>query len=226
MSQVLIIEDERDIVAGLRDLFEHHGFEVRSARDGEVGLELALRGEADVIILDLMLPKLDGIAVCRELRERHVQTPIIMLTARGEEADRVAGLELGADDYVTKPFSTRELLARTGAILRRNNRAGHQLEQGRIGDVVVDFKRYVILHGSARHSVTDREVQLLRLFLDHPHEVISRDRLLNEVWGYDAYPSTRTVDTFVYRLRQMVEEDAQRPAHLLTVRGVGYKFVP
>ncbi len=226
MSRVLIIEDERDMVAGLRDAFEHHGFDVRSARDGDMGLKLALTGEADVIILDLMLPERDGIEVCRELRERNVQTPIIMLTARGEEADRVAGLEIGADDYVTKPFSTRELLARTAAILRRHNRADHQLEQARIGDVTVDFKQYVILHGSEKHALTDREVHLLRLFLDHPHEVISRDRLLNDVWGYDAYPSTRTVDTFVYRLRQMIERDAERPAHLLTVRGVGYKFVP
>ena len=226
MSRVLIIEDERDMVVGLRDAFEHHGFEVRSARDGDLGLTLALTGEADVIILDLMLPKRDGIEVCRELRARNVETPIIMVTARGEEADRVAGLEIGADDYVTKPFSTRELLARTDAILRRHNRTGHHRDQVRIGEVTVDFTQYVIVHGSARHTLTDREVQVLRLFLDHPHEVISRDRLLNDVWGYDAYPSTRTVDTFVYRLRQMIERDPERPAHLLMVRGVGYKFVP
>ena len=226
MSQVLIIEDERDMVAGLRDAFEHHGFDVRSARDGDLGLQLALTGEADVIILDVMLPKRDGIEVCRELRARNVETPIIMVTARGEEADRVAGLEIGADDYVTKPFSTRELLARTDAILRRNDRAGHHREQVRNGEVTVDFTQYVIVHGSERHPLTDREVHLLRLFLDHPHEVISRDRLLNDVWGYGAYPSTRTVDTFVYRLRQKIEQDAERPAHPLMVRGVGYKFVP
>ncbi|MCZ6656669.1 MAG: response regulator transcription factor [Gammaproteobacteria bacterium] len=226
MSRVLIIEDERDIVTGLRDAFEHHGFEVRSAHDGDQGLRLALTGEADVIILDLMLPKRDGIEVCRELRERNVQTPIIMVTARGEEADRVTGLEIGADDYMTKPFSTRELIARIDAILRRTTREDTQLEQVRIGDATVDFTKYVIIHGSERHSLTDREMHVLRFFLDHPHEVISRNRLLTEVWGYDAYPSTRTIDTFVYRLRQMIERDAERPEHLLTVRGVGYKLVP
>jgi len=226
VSRILIIEDEREMVVGLRDAFEHHGFDVRSARDGDVGLTLALTGEADVIILDVMLPKRDGTEVCRELRARNVETPIIMVTALGEEADRVAGLEIGADDYVTKPFSTRELLARTDAILRRHNRAEHHRDQVRIGEVTVDFTQYMIVHGTERHALTDREVQVLRLFLDHPHEVISRDRLLSDVWGYDAYPSTRTVDTFVYRLRQMIEPDPERPAHLLMVRGVGYKFVP
>lgn len=226
MSRVLIIEDERDIVRGLCDAFEHHGFEVRSAHDGELGLRLALTGEADVIILDLMLPKRDGIEVCRELRERNVQTPIIIVTARGDEADRVVGLDIGADDYVTKPFSTRELIARVDAILRRTSREGTKLEHVRIGYATVDFVQYIILHGLERHPLTDREMHVLRFFFDHPHEVISRDRLLTEVWGYDAYPSTRTIDTFVYRLRLMIERDAERPEHLLTVRGVGYKLVP
>jgi len=226
MSRLLIIEDEPTMAAGLRDTFEHQGFDVLSAADGEAGLELALSAGADVIILDLMLPKMDGMDVCRELRERNVQIPVIMLTARGEEADRVAGLEMGADDYVTKPFSVDELVARTHAILRRSKPEGTPLEQARIGDVTVDLKQYAIFRGSERQTLTDREVHLLRLFLRHPHEVISRDSLLNEVWGYDAYPSTRTVDTFVYRLRQMIERDPQHPEHLLTVRGVGYKFVP
>lgn len=225
MSRVLIIEDEADIVAGLRDAFEHHGFEVSSAADGEHGLRLALSDEADVIILDLMLPKRDGIEICRELRQRNIQMPIIMLTARGEEADRVTGLETGADDYVTKPFSTRELIARVDALLRRTSN-GSRPDQMRIGGATVDFSRYILVHGSTSHALTDREMQVLRFFVDHPHEVISRDRLLAEVWGYDAYPSTRTIDTFIYRLRKMIEPDVDQPEHLLTIRGVGYKLVP
>jgi two-component system alkaline phosphatase synthesis response regulator PhoP len=226
VSRILIIEDERDIVAGLRDAFEHQGFEVSSAKDGEHGLRLALTGEADVIVLDLMLPKMDGIEVCRELRERNIQTPIIMVTARGEEADRVTGLETGADDYVTKPFSTVELIARINAILRRTSLGSTELDHVRIGDATIDFSQYLLVHGSERHSLTDREMHVLRFFLDHPREVISRDRLLHEVWGYDAYPSTRTIDTFIYRLRQMIEPHAEQPEHLLTIRGVGYKLVP
>ena len=225
MRRVLIIEDEREIVTGLRDAFEHHGFEVSWAADGLHGLRLAITGEADVIVLDLMLPKRGGIEICRELRERNIQTPIIMLTARGEEADRVTGLESGADDYVTKPFSTRELIARIDALLRRTTDRA-RLEQMRIGGATVDFSQYVLVHGDERHSLTDREMQVLRFFLDHPREVISRDRLLTEVWGYDAYPSTRTIDTFIYRLRQMIEPDVEQPEYLLTIRGVGYKLVP
>ncbi|MDA2925113.1 response regulator transcription factor [Acidobacteria bacterium AH-259-L09] len=225
MSTVLIIEDEPGLVNGLRDAFEHQGFEVVWASDGKAGLELALSRQPDIIILDLMLPKKDGMEVCRELRARNIHTPVIMLTARSEEPDRVAGLEIGADDYVTKPFSVRELIARTKAVLRRSTQQGVG-EQVRVGESMVDFKQYAVFRGTRRFSLTDREVVLLRFLIEHPHEVVPRESLLDEIWGYNCYPTTRTVDTFIYRLRQKIEADPQRPVHLLTVHGVGYKFVP
>ncbi len=197
-----------------------------SAPDGETGLELALSSQPDLIILDLMLPKKDGMEVCRELRSRNVRTPIIMLTARSGEPDRVAGLEIGADDYVTKPFSILELVARTRALLRRSAPADGAVDQVRVGDALVDFKQYVVVNGTERHLLTPLEVSLLRLLVHHPHEVITRERLLNEIWGFQTYPTTRTVDTFVLRLRQKIERDPHEPVHFVTVHGAGYKFVP
>ena len=223
---VLIIEDEPGLVAGLRDAFEHNGFSVKSALDGEAGLRLALADPCDLIILDLMLPKRDGLEVCRELRSRNVWTPIIMLTARGGEPERVAGLELGADDYVTKPFSIRELIARARALLRRVAPAEGAAERIRVGETVVDFKQYAVFKGKDRFPLTPMEVSLLKMFFSHPHEVIMRERLLNEVWGFDAFPTTRTIDTFLLRLRHKIESNPRRPQHFLTVHGAGYKFVP
>ncbi|MCZ6507689.1 MAG: response regulator transcription factor [Acidobacteria bacterium] len=226
MSRILIIEDELDMIEGLRDAFAHQGFETLSATDGKSGLEQALAGQADLILLDLRLPKKDGLEVCRELRARNVHTPIIMLTARGQVTDRIAGLELGADDYITKPFSVGELIARIHAVLRRSDPGVEDGDQVRVGDVTVDFKKYTAYRDGTSLVLTDHEVKLLRLFVEHPHEVITRDRLLDEVWGYDCYPTTRTVDTFIYRLRQKIEVDPGKPEHLLTVRGAGYKFIP
>ncbi len=225
-STILVIEDEPHLASGLRDALEHHGFAVLVAADGEVGIELALTGRADLILLDVMLPKRDGIQVCRELRRRGIRTPIIMLTAKSQEGDKVEGLDTGADDYVTKPFSVKELLARVRAHLRRagdENGGGERVE---IGAAVVDFGQYVVFKGSEQYDLTDREVAMLRLMIEHPHEVITRDRLLDDVWGLNAYPTTRTIDTFMYRLRQKLEADSQNPRHLLTVRGAGYKFIP
>jgi two-component system alkaline phosphatase synthesis response regulator PhoP len=225
-NKILVIEDEPTMVRGLCDAFEHNGFTVVSAPDGETGLALALSDQPDVIVLDLMLPKKDGMEVCRELRSRNVRTPIIMLTARSSEPDRVAGFEVGADDYVTKPFSVLELVARTRALLRRSAPADGAVDQVRVGDAVVDFKQYVVVHGAERHPLTPLEVSLLRLLVGHPHEVITRERLLNEIWGFQEFPTTRTVDTFMLRLRQKIEADPHRPAHFVTVHGAGYKFVP
>lgn len=225
-ARILLVEDEPNLVSGLTDALEHHGYRVSAATDGEAGLEQALTGSHDLILLDLMLPRMNGLELCHQLRRRGVQTPVIMLTAKSQEADKVRGLDTGADDYVTKPFSVRELVARVRAHLRRERSDGRQPDRVRIGEASVDFKRYVVEQGDQRHDLTDREVALLRLFLDHPHEVVSRDRLLDDVWGLSAYPTTRTVDTFVYRLRQKIERDPQSPQHLLTVRGAGYKFVP
>jgi two-component system alkaline phosphatase synthesis response regulator PhoP len=173
-----------------------------------------------------MLPRKDGREVCRELRNRNVWTPIIMLTARSGESDRVAGLELGADDYVTKPFSIRELVARVRALSRRAAPVEGAAERVRIAEAIVDFKQYAVFKSDQRYPLTPMEISLLKMFLSHPNEVITRERLLNEIWGFDAYPTTRTVDTFLLRLRQKVEIDPRRPAHFITVHGAGYKFVP
>lgn len=226
MSTILVVEDEPDIVRGLQDALEHDGYQVLVARDGEEGLELGLSGQPDLIVLDIMLPKLSGFEVCRRLRKRDVTLPVIMLTARGQEEDVVEGLESGADDYVRKPFSIQELRARIRARLRRRGGEGQEVDQVRIGDALVDFKKYMVFRGDEQFELTDREVGLLRLLIAHPHEVVSRDRILDEVWGFDAYPSTRTIDTFMYRLRKKIEADSRNPRHLITVRGAGYKFVP
>lgn len=225
-GRILLVEDEPNLVRGLTDALEHHGYSVLAAHDGKQGLDLALSGRPDLILLDVMLPGMNGMQVCHELRRRNVQTPVIMLTAKSQESDKVEGLDLGADDYVTKPFSVRELLARVRAHLRRNGNEEQGPERVTIGEATVDFKRYAVYRGAEQFELTDREVDLLRLMIEHPHEVITRDRLLDEVWGFNAYPTTRTIDTFVYRLRQKLETDSQKPQHLLTVRGAGYKFVP
>jgi two-component system alkaline phosphatase synthesis response regulator PhoP len=222
---VLIIEDEPTLAWGLRDAFEHHGFAVLTAADGAAGLELALSQRPSLIILDLMLPKLDGVEVCQQLRGRGLCVPVIMLTARAEEHDRIEGLEVGADDYVTKPFSVRELVARARAVLRRGA-APAQGDRLRIGDAQVDFKQYIVTNGAERHPLTPLEVSLLRLFAAHPGDVITRERLLNEIWGFQAFPTTRTVDTFMLRLRRKIEREPRRPRHFLTVHGAGYRFVP
>lgn len=226
VETILVVDDEPTLVRGLRDAFEHNGFAVLSAGDGKTGMELALSRQPALIILDLMLPKMTGTEVCQELRSRNVRTPIIMLTARGAESDRIEGLEVGADDYVTKPFSIRELVARARAVLRRTSAIVGVPDRVRVGRAVVDFKQYVVTNGSRREALTPLELSLVRLFLEHPGEVITRERLLNEIWGSQAYPTTRTVDTFMLRLRRKIEDDPRRPAHFLTVYGAGYKFVP
>ena len=223
---ILIIEDEPMIVRGLRNAFEHNGFAVLAAGDGETGLELAVSQPPALIILDVMLPRMSGMDVCRQLRGRGVHTPIIMLTARGEESDRVSGLEVGADDYVTKPFSIRELIARARAVLRRGAATRAPRDRVQVGSAVVDFKQYAVIKGDQREALTPLEVSLVRVFLAHPGEVITRDRLLSEIWGFEAYPTTRTVDTFMLRLRRKIEPNPREPRHFLTVYGAGYKFVP
>lgn len=223
---ILLIEDEPNLVIGLRDAFEHHDYNVLAANTGTEGLELAMTGQADLIILDLMLPGMNGLEVCTEMRQRGVTTPVIMLTAKSQESDKIVGLDTGADDYVTKPFSVSELLARVRAHLRRADDGGALADRVEIGSAQVDFKKYCVFKDGEQHDLTDREVAMLRLMIDHPHEVITRDRLLDEVWGLNAYPTTRTIDTFVYRLRQKLEDDSQNPQHLLTVRGAGYKYIP
>jgi len=196
-----------------------------SASDGESGYALIREKKSDLIVLDLMLPKLSGYEICRKVRAGGIHTPILMLTARGEEADRVLGLDLGADDYVAKPFSIRELLARIRAILRRSEPAKSMPDELRFDDVAVNFLSYEAHKGGQRLEMTRREFQILRLLASRAGEVVTRDELLNEVWGFENYPTTRTVDNHIAGLRAKIEADPAEPRRLRTVHGVGYKFV-
>lgn len=226
MSVILAIEDDPAILRGLADNLRFESYDVLTAADGESGYALIREKRPDLIILDLMLPKLSGYEVCRKVRADGVTTPILMLTARGEEADRVLGLDLGADDYVAKPFSIRELLARIRALLRRAQPAKTLPDQLRFDDVAVDFVSYEASKAGQPVEMTRKEFSVLRLLASRPGEVVTRDELLNEVWGYENYPTTRTVDNHIATLRAKLEGDAANPRHLRTVHGVGYKFVP
>jgi two-component system alkaline phosphatase synthesis response regulator PhoP len=224
-ARILVVEDEPNMVAGLRDNFEFEGYEVLTASDGVEGLERALQESPDLVVLDVMMPRMSGLEVCRQLRARRASIPIIMLTARGQEVDKVVGLELGADDYVTKPFSIRELLARVKAILRRTAALPKQQDQHSFGDIEVDIHRRRVLKAGKALDMSSKEFELLQYFICHPGETLSRDRLLEEVWGYENYPTTRTVDTHLVRLRQKLEPDPEQPQYFLTVHGTGYRFV-
>ena len=224
-AKILVVEDEPNMVAGLRDNFEFEGYEVITARDGIEGLERALAESPDLVVLDVMMPRMSGLEVCRQLRAKRASIPIIMLTARGQEVDKVVGLELGADDYVTKPFSIRELLARVRAILRRTAVVPKNQDQHSFGDVEVDLHRRRVLRSGKLLDISSKEFELLKYFICHSGETLTRDRLLEDVWGYDSYPSTRTVDTHLVRLRQKLEPDPEQPQYFLTVHGTGYQFV-
>jgi DNA-binding response OmpR family regulator len=226
VSLILIIEDEPAILRGLADNFRRESYDVLTAEDGETGYALIVEKRPDAVILDLMLPRMSGYEICRKLRSAGDATPILMLTARGEETDRVLGLDLGADDYVTKPFSIRELLARVRALLRRARPQGRAPDCLRIGEVEVNFLSYEASKSGAPLEMTRREFQVLRALASRPNEVMSRDELLDEVVGEDVYITNRTIDNHVASLRAKVESDPAEPRHLLTVRGVGYKFVP
>ena len=225
MSRVLVIEDDPAILRGLADNLRMESHEVLTAADGETGYRLAREQRPDVIVLDLMLPRLSGYEVCRKLRQSGVGTPIVMLTARGEEADRILGLDLGADDYLTKPFSIGELMARVRALLRRTQPARERVDELRFDDVVVDFRRYEARRGNQPLDLTRKEFGVLRVLASRAGAVVTRDDLLNEVWGYESSPTTRTVDTHVASLRSKLETDPTRPKRLQTIHGVGYKWV-
>jgi two-component system alkaline phosphatase synthesis response regulator PhoP len=225
MAKILIVEDEPAMVAGLRDNFEFEGYQVLSAPDGVAGLERALKDGPDLVILDVMMPRMSGLDVCKQLKQKRPSIPIIMLTARGQEVDKVVGLELGADDYVTKPFSIRELLARVKAVLRRAQGAPKEKERYAFGDVEVDLRKCQVSRKGKALDFSAKEFDLLKYFLSHSGEAISRDKLLEEVWGYDRFPTTRTVDAHIVRLRQKLEPKPDDPHYFLTVHGVGYKFV-
>jgi DNA-binding response OmpR family regulator len=225
MTTVLVIEDDPAISRGLADNLKFEGYEVFTALDGETGYQLQRDRKPDVIVLDVMLPRISGLELCRKLRAERVQTPILMLTARSEEGDRVVGLDLGADDYMTKPFSVRELMARIRALLRRTQSSAALPNELRFGDVEVDFLRYEARRNGKPIDMTRKEFAILRLLAGRAGEVVTRDDLLNDVWGYEAYPVSRTVDNHVAGLRAKLERDAANPQHIKTVHGVGYKFV-
>ena len=224
-AKILVVEDEPNMVVGLRDNFEFEGYEVITARDGVEGLQLALEESPDLVVLDVMMPRMSGLGVCKQLRAQRASIPIIMLTARGQEVDKVVGLELGADDYVTKPFSIRELLARVKAVLRRTSVLPKELDQHTFGDVEVDLRRCRVLKSGKALDVSSKEFELLKYFICHAGETLSRHQLLEDVWGYEHYPTTRTVDTHLVRLRQKLEPNPEQPEYFLTVHGTGYRFV-
>jgi two-component system alkaline phosphatase synthesis response regulator PhoP len=213
------------MVLGLRRNLEWDGFEIITASDGDSGLSSALTEHPDLILLDIMLPRLSGLDVCRRLRGTGSETPVIMLTARGQEIDKVIGLEIGADDYVTKPFSIRELVARVRAHLRRSSSANSQSDVYRFGDIELNFSRYQALKGGQVLELSPREFGMLKYFLLHRGETVTRDQLLDEVWGYDNFPLTRTVDNHIARLRQKIENNPAEPEHIITVHRIGYKFL-
>ena len=225
-KRILLVEDEPGLVLTLSDRLSKEGFAVETARDGESGLQRATTESFDVIILDVMLPRKNGFDVCRDLRQQGTQTPVIMLTARGQVVDKVVGLKLGADDYLTKPFEMIELLARIEALLRRAPvAASASAEVYQFGPVRVDFRKAEVRRDDQPIELSAREFQLLRYFIEHRESAITRDVLLNEVWGYHAMPSTRTVDVHVAWLRQKLEPNPRHPQYILTVHGLGYKFV-
>ena len=231
MKKILIVEDDAAIALGLESALRDEGYETHTARTGPDGLRFAKEYRPDLLILDLMLPGMSGLEICKRLRDEGVSTPVIMLTSKAEENDKVLGLELGADDYVTKPFSLRELMARVRAHLRREVAANSNDENGaakpeqyRFDEVVVDFKRHEVYKAGVLQELTNREFRLLEYFIQHPGELLTRDRLLDEIWGYDIYPTTRTVDNHILRLRKHVEPDPENPRYIKTVRGAGYLF--
>ena len=224
--KILLVEDEAGLILTLTDRLQSEGFTVKSAADGEIGFELALAEKFDLIILDVMLPKKNGYDVCRDLRQKSIETPILMLTAKGETIDKVLGLKLGADDYLTKPFEVIELLARIEALLRRspNTNQNSPAETFRFGSVTIDFKRAEVTKNFHPIELSAMEFKLLQFLIENQGAVHSRDKLLDEVWGYDAMPSTRTVDVHVAWLRQKLEDNPKHPQFIQTIHGFGYKF--
>lgn len=225
MKKILIVEDDPAIRTGLNETLTTEGYLLTEAETGTKGFELASKNDFDLILLDLILPGKDGIEICKELRNNGVKTPIVMVTSRKEEIDKILGLEIGADDYVTKPFSIRELVARVKALIRRSTYEPGEMEEVEFADIKINFKKQEMFkdHNPVRLSAT--EFRILHYFIYHESEVISRDKFLDEVWGYDSFPTTRTVDNYILSLRKKIEDDPANPKHLITIYKVGYKFL-
>jgi DNA-binding response OmpR family regulator len=225
MKRILVIEDDPAILRGLETSLTEQHYAVVTATSGQKGLQIARGENIDLIILDLILPDMDGEDVCRELRSEGIGTPILMLTSKKDELDKVLGLVIGADDYVTKPFSIRELHARIRALLRRTGGLAKELEEYTFGDVHVDFRKQEVTRKHQPIRLSVKEFNILKHFIEHEGEVVTRDQLLDHVWGFDVFPSTRTVDNYILSLRKKLEENPSRPVHFLTVHTAGYKFV-
>jgi DNA-binding response OmpR family regulator len=228
-TKILIVEDDPNILLGLEEVLKSDGFDVAVCPRGDQVLAAVLQHRPALLVLDVMLPGLSGYDVCKQLRAKKIAMPILMLTAKGQEIDKVVGLDLGADDYVTKPFGVRELLARIHALLRRSGAMRCEATDAQaafeIGSAVIDPKTFQLKRGKTTESLTAKELKLLQFFNERPGEVLSRDRLLNEVWGYNYYGTTRTLDQVIVQLRKKIEEPGGEPKHLLTVHGVGYKLM-
>lgn len=226
MQQILIVEDEPDMARGLQDILEYEGYRVTAVGNGEAGLVELERKTPDCIILDLMLPEMNGYQVCEQIRRRGCKVPVIMLTAKAQDYDKIRGFQSGADDYLTKPFSVGELLARVKAILRRSLEYKPEMEMLRVGSSVIDVKHYTVRRGKKEESLSYYEVELFKLLHANANQPVSRDEILDKVWGTENYPTNRTVDNFIVKLRKKIEEDFRNPKHILTIYGVGYQLSP
>jgi DNA-binding response OmpR family regulator len=225
MKKILIVEDDKALLEAFRSFLETENFKVISSSDGEEGFQLACQEKIDLILLDFTLPSLSGLEICKRLRTKGIMTPIIMLTGeKKEEIDKVLGLELGADDYLLKPLGTKELLARINAVLRRTKPETAEVEEYSFGDIYLNFKKQIASKGKKELCFTAKEFGLLKLLTSCEGEVVSRETILNEVWGYDKFPTTRTIDTFIHHLRQKIESNPAKPVHIITVPWSGYRF--
>lgn len=223
MQIILIIEDDTSILRGLNDNLKYEGYTVFSETNGRKGLQLALERTSDLILLDIMLPDVNGYEICKKVKKAKPNLPIIMITARGSEMDKVSGLDIGADDYITKPFSIPELLARVRAVLRRYMQENNSNEFS-FGEIKIDFKKFQAFKGSKEIKLSSKEFAILKYFIEHNGEAIHRHDLLNKVWGFESMPTTRTVDNFILELRKKLENDPAHPKYITSVRGIGYRF--
>ncbi len=224
MKTILIIEDDISILRGLKDNLEYEGYSVVTETNGKKGLQLALEKNPDLLLLDIMLPGINGYEICKRVKKEKPKLPIIMITARGSEMDKVSGLDIGADDYVTKPFSIPELMARIRAVLRRFNPTKKILDQFEFGNIKINFKKFQAFNGNQEIKLSSKEFAILKYFIEHEGEAVHRHDLLNEVWGFEAMPTTRTVDNFILDLRKKLEENPSEPEYIVSVRGIGYRF--
>jgi DNA-binding response OmpR family regulator len=223
---ILIIEDDVSILRGLKDNLTFEGYRVHTSTDGQEGLKLAVEKHIDLLLLDIMLPGMNGYEICRRLKKEKPQLPVIMITARGSEMDTVAGLDIGADDYISKPFGIPELLARVRAVLRRTSTDGKEIETYSFGNVSLDFKKFQVTVNNEQTELSSKEFAIMKYLIEHEQEVIHRHDLLEKVWGFEVTPTTRTVDNYILELRKKMEKDPSNPKHIITIRGAGYKFMP